>query len=66
VNAELATPSELFRQRPRYRPRSGQPTIAVSTRITDDFLSRMTKYGNRHELSLSETLRRLLERGLDA
>ena len=65
MNADLATPSELFQRRRRYRERTGQPTVAVSVRLPDELLPRLAKYGNRRGLSLSETLRLLIERGWD-
>lgn len=57
----VASPRSLFKQPGRYA--KGGP--AVSVRIPDDLLQRLAIYGNAKGLPLSETVRRVLEQGLD-
>lgn len=45
---------------------SGQDHVIPRTRCTEDMARAMADYGNRHELSPSDTLRALVQAGLDA
>ena len=65
MNADLATPASHFRNPGRYIRRSGQPIACVSTRLPEDLLQRLAAFGNQSNLSMSQTVRLLLERGLD-
>jgi hypothetical protein len=57
----IATPRALFSKQGRGR----EGGAAVSTRIPDALLERLATYGNAEQLSMAETVRRLLEIGLD-
>lgn len=49
-----------------YGTRTTTPSQVVNVRLSEDLLARAATYGNAHALNLSETVRSLIERGLDA
>lgn len=64
MNVDVATPKARFHQPGRYRQRTGQPIVAVSARVPDEMLTRLAAYANARGLSMSESIRELLERAL--
>jgi hypothetical protein len=58
-------PSEYFAITQR-TARSGSPSHLISIRLPDDLLQRLAVVGNEESLSMSDTIRLVLERGLTA
>lgn len=56
----VVTPKDLFKK----QGRGNGP--AISVRIPDDLMQRLAKFGNAKGLTLAETVRTVLELGLDA
>lgn len=59
----VASPRLLFRS--KGRGANGLDGVAISVRIPADLLQRLANYGNDQSLTLAETVRRILELGLD-
>ena len=64
MNVEFDTPRQRFKRPGRYRDRDGQPIERVSARLPDALLTKLAAYGNNRNLSMSESIRELLERAL--
>lgn len=56
----VASPKDLFKK----QGRGNGP--AISVRIPDELMQRLANYGNDKRLTLAETVRTVLELGLDA
>lgn len=62
--ARKSSPSRYFSQQTRLR--SGPKAHMVSVRLSDDLIRRLAEVGNEEGLALSDTIRLVLERGLEA
>jgi hypothetical protein len=58
----VASPRELWAK----QGRSAEGGLPLRVRIPDDLLQRLAHYGNSKSLTLAETVRCVLELGLDA
>lgn len=62
--AKKSSPSRYFSQQTRLG--GGPKAHMVSVRLSDDLIQRLAEIGNDEGLALSDTIRLVLERGLDA
>ena len=60
---DAPTPSSQFPQSDKAA--SSTPQKLISVRLSDDLIKRLAKVGNKENLSMSDTIRVVLDRGLE-